>query len=91
MFKKIKKLLCRHEGIEATIIENPSPLVFLDIKANCSNCGLSSDKSIMIYIRAHSRYRDQLANSVLFQRNIEKFPDFYNRAREHYDGVKHET
>jgi hypothetical protein len=69
-----KQFFCNHEGTEAVIIENPSPLYFLDIKAKCSLCGLQSYE---INKRAHENYKIRLADNILFQRNIEKFPEFY--------------
>jgi hypothetical protein len=70
----IKRTFCSHLGYEAEIKENPTPLHFLDIKAKCSQCGAENYE---INKRAHENYKLRLADDVLFQRNIEKFPEFY--------------
>jgi hypothetical protein len=78
MLKKIKlflkKKLCAHTGIESIATENPGPLQFLDIKAKCVDCGF---ESYDINKRAIEDYKISLADDALFQRNIEKFPEFY--------------
>lgn len=77
----IKRSFCSHLGYEATIEENPSPLHFLNIKAKCSDCGAQNYE---INKKAHEDYKLNLADSVLFQRNREKFPEFYDEKLAHW-------
>jgi hypothetical protein len=73
----IKRSFCSHSSWEAKYEENPGPCLFLDVKAKCSNCGAQTYE---INKRAHESYKLQLADSVLFQRNMDKFPEFYKAA-----------
>lgn len=78
----IKRCFCSHSGYEAKINENPSPLHFLDIKAKCIDCGAENYE---INKRAYEAYKLRLADNILFQRNIEKFPEFYKDKAAHMD------
>lgn len=71
---KLKQAVCDHKGYEAEFIENPSPCHFLDVRAKCSDCGATSYE---ILKRATDNYKINLADAVLFQRNINKFSGFY--------------
>jgi hypothetical protein len=78
--RKIKQRFCGHLGvIIAEIEENPSPCLFLRIDAKCSDCDKESQE---ILYRVTTSYKLKLAENVLFQRNIDKFPEFYERARQ---------
>jgi ABC-type metal ion transport system substrate-binding protein len=73
---KIKQYFCDHDTTEAEITENPQPLVFLEVKAKCSKCGIASFEIKDKYL---NNYKIRLADDVLLQRNIEKFPQYYMR------------
>lgn len=73
----IKRSFCSHLSWEAKYEENPSPCHFLEVKAKCSKCGAQTYE---INKRAHEIYKLQLADLVLFQRNAEKFPEYYKNA-----------
>lgn len=70
----IKQGFCKHSGYVSQIEENPSPLCFFSIRAKCKDCGIENHE---IRERAVLDYKIELANDLLFQRNIEKFSDFY--------------
>lgn len=79
LFKlKIKQAFCSHEGYEAEITENPQPIVWLDIKVRCLKCGITNYE---LLDRATTSHKILIANDVLFQRNCEKFPEYYERVR----------
>lgn len=78
----VKRALCQHLGYEAKFEENPQPMLFLKFEAKCSDCGIETYK---IRDRAVDNYKIRLADNVLFQRNIEKFPEFYESMKAKMD------
>jgi predicted nucleic-acid-binding Zn-ribbon protein len=78
----IKRSFCRHSAYEATSVENPAPMHFLEIKAKCIDCGAENYE---INKRAYEGYKLRLADNVLFQRNIEKFSEFYKDKAQQMD------
>lgn len=77
---KIKQHFCPHDSYEATYEENPAPTHLLKIEAKCSKCGKATAE---ILARAYENYYMQLGREALFQRNIDKFPEYYKLLLEH--------